>query len=99
MMRVDTAIRAKIMFRRKSVELVQLKMLGPLDDAQANQRYGCNDSAFAPANGAVATPRVGDAVGEIQLQLHQAAMARGPMFWPYADPAYFFELEQFRYLN
>jgi len=65
MMRVDTAVGAKVVLGYESVELIELEVLGSFDDADAAQRYGGYDSAFAPANGAVTTSRIDDAIREI----------------------------------
>lgn len=78
------------MFGRERVELIQLEILGTFHDTDAAQRYGGDDSAFAPANGAVATPRIDDAIGQVQLQFDGTAVASRPMPGLYGNSANFF---------
>lgn len=90
-MRIDAADRAKVVLRRVSVELIELEILRSFDDADAAQRYGGDDRAFAPANGAIAMSGIDNAIRQIQFQLHRAAMACSPMPGLYGDPANFLE--------
>lgn len=68
MMRVNTAVRAKVMLGRERVELIELKLFCTFNDANATQRDGRDNSALASANGTVTAPRVDDAVGKRQLE-------------------------------
>jgi hypothetical protein len=65
MVGVDATIAAEVVLGGVSIELIELKVLSAFDDADAAQGNGSNDCTLAPANGAIATSRVDDAIREI----------------------------------
>lgn len=91
MMRIDAAVRAKIMLRRMRIELIELQMLRTFDYAYSTQRHRRDHGALAPANGAIASPGIDDAIRKIELQLHPPAMARCAVLGPNLYPTYFLE--------
>lgn len=88
---VDAAVRAEIVLGGMRIELVELQVLGALEDADAAQRDRGDNGPFAPANGAIAAAWVDDAVWQIEFQLHQAAMTRSPMLGLYLDTTNFLQ--------
>ena len=85
MVGVDAAIAAEVMLCGMRIELVKLQMLRAFKDADAAQWDRSNNRALAPADGAVTTARVDDAVWKIQLQLHRATVTRGKVLGLYLD--------------
>lgn len=72
---IDPALGAEVMLRGLGGELIQPKQLLPLQYPQSGQRNRGDHSTFAPANAAVASSRVDDAVRQIQLQHDGTAVA------------------------
>ena len=80
---IDAAIRAEIVLRRAGIELIEFQVLRAFDDAYAAQRHRSDDSSLAPANGAIASPGIHDAIGKIQFQLNRTAVTCCTMFSAY----------------
>src|SRR3546814_1347008 len=55
------------------------------------QRHRSKNRALATADGTIAAPRIDDPVREVKLQLHRAAMTRGPVRGLYGDSTNFLE--------
>ena len=90
-MGVDATVRAKVVLGGVRVELVELKVLSALDDADTAQWHRGNYRALASANGTIAAPRIDDAIRQIQLQLNRPAVTCGSMLWTYLHSTHFFE--------
>src|SRR3546814_16632549 len=90
--RTDTLFPYTTLFRsRVGIELVELEATGSIDDAEPVQRHRSNNRALATADGTIAAPRIDDPVREVKLQLHRAAMTRGPVRGLYGHSTHFLE--------
>ena len=76
---VDAADGAEIVLGGAGVELVEPEIRGAFDDADSIKWHGSDDRSLASADGAIASPRLDDAVREIQLQFDRSAMACRPV--------------------
>ena len=77
MVRVDAAFATEVMLGSMGVELVELEMLRAFHDAnpaQGNRRHHCT---LAATDGTVAAPGINDALWQVKLKFHRAAMTRG----------------------
>src|SRR3546814_2009674 len=86
---LDAAVCPEIVPGRVGIELVELEATGSIDDAEPVQRHRSNNRALATADGTIAAPRIDDPVREVKLQLHRAAMTRGPVRGLYGDSTNF----------
>src|SRR3546814_4713163 len=88
---LDAAVCPEIVPGRVVIELVEREATGSIDDAEPVQRHRSNNRALATADGTIAAPRIDDPVREVKLQLHRAAMTRGPVRGLYGDSTNFLE--------
>ncbi|OCR25199.1 hypothetical protein AFK24_10520 [Pseudomonas syringae] len=77
MMGINPAITTEVMLRGAGIELVQLQLTLALDDMDTLQRNGRDYCASSSAHRAIAAAGVDDAIGQVKLQNHRAAVARG----------------------
>src|SRR3546814_5550683 len=77
MMGVDATGAAEVVLGSIGVELVEPEMLRTSHDAKPGQRHRRDDRTLAATDGTVAAPGIHDAVRQVELQFHGAAVARG----------------------
>jgi hypothetical protein len=91
MVRIDAAMRAKVMPGRERIELIELQMFTPLHYANSVQRHGRNNRASAPAHRTITAARIHHAIGKTELQHHRTTMARRFVPRLYLNSTYFLE--------
>ncbi len=79
MMCVDAADRTEIMLGGHGIELIERQFLGAFQDSKATQGNRCHHGPAPATEGAIATPDLVKAVGQVQLELNSPAMTRGAM--------------------
>ena len=75
-MRVNAALRAKIMLGGFGVELIHFQHIRALQDGDAVQRDGADNGPFSAADRAITAAGIHNPVGEVKLQHNRPAMAR-----------------------
>src|SRR3546814_15838134 len=77
MMGVDATGAAEVVLGSIGVELVEPEMLRTSHDAKPGQRHRRDDRTLSATDGTVAAPGIHDAVPQVELLFHGAAVARG----------------------
>jgi hypothetical protein len=96
-MGVDAADAAEVVLGGVGVELVELEVFFTLYQAESGQEHRSYHRSFSPADRTVAPPWALNAIGQVKLQLHGTAVARGAVLGLDGDAANFLQHVQFSF--